>query len=445
MYNYPPKVSEKSIWKTLLKLNSDPIAIISQNFQELGNTYTLSSFLVKKRFVFSRDPELFDYVLRKNQKNYEKSAIQTHVLGKYLGKGLLTNTGKDWLKQRRLIQPNFSNKNIELLHQTMVDEINAVIEDQIKNETIDLYKMTNTLTFNIIAKTLFGTSIDYNQILRISGSITEIQKMFIKEVRKPYLMWWYKVSGQLKKHLQLSDEMRDVFREIILKRQSETGDYNDILQNLLESRYEDTGEPMTMDQLIDEIIILFVAGHETSANALAFTLFLIENNDSEKQLLVKEINDLGEDFLSLKTLFGNSKTMTIIKESLRLYPPAWIIDRVALEDDTFKDFSWGKGTIVEFLLYDMHRNPVFWEQPNSFLPERFNESDIKSKPYFPFGSGARHCIGEHFAYMEMILFLRLFYKKYHLELETKEMKTIALITLRPVELRGTIISNSVGN
>lgn len=443
MHNYPPKVSEKSIWKTLLKLNSDPIAIISQNFQELGNTYTLSSFLVKKRFVFSRDPELFDFVLRKNQKNYEKSAIQTHVLGKYLGKGLLTNTGKNWLKQRRLIQPNFSNKNIELLHQTMVDEINTVIESQIKNETIDLFKMTNTLTFNIIAKTLFGDSIDYNQILRISGSITEIQKMFIKEVRKPFLMWWYKVSGQLKKHLQLSDEMREVFREIILKRQSEKGDFNDILQNLLQSRYEDTGEPMTMDQLIDEIIILFVAGHETSANALAFTLFLIENNDQEKQLLFKEINDLGDDYLALKSLFGNSKTMTIIKESLRLYPPAWIIDRVTLEDDTFKDYSWEKGTIVEFLLYDMHRNPDYWEQPNAFIPERFKEEDIRSKPYYPFGNGARHCIGEHFAYLEMILFLRILYKKYQLELETKEMKTIALITLRPVELRGKIVPISL--
>ncbi|MGS0748657.1 cytochrome P450 [Halpernia sp. GG3] len=429
----------------MLKLNSDPIAIISQNFRELGNTYTLLSFLVKKRFVFSRDPELFDYVLRKNQKNYEKSAIQTHVLGKYLGKGLLTNTGKNWLKQRRLIQPNFSNKNIELLHQTMVDQINATIESEIKNETIDLYKMTNSLTFNIIAKTLFGNSIDSTQILRVSGSITEIQKMFIKEVRKPFFMSWYRISGQLKKHLQLSDNMREVFREIILKRQSERGEFNDILQNLLNSRYEDSGEPMVMEQLIDEIIILFVAGQETSANALAYTLFLIENNDSEKQLLLKEINDLGEDFLSLKSLFGNSKTMTILKESLRLYPPAWIIDRVALEDDSFKDWSWEKGTIVEFLLYDMHRNPVYWERPNSFLPKRFEDEDLKSKPYFPFGSGARYCIGEHFAYMEMILFLRLFYKKYQLELETKEMKTIALITLRPVELRGKIVSNSVGD
>ncbi|MBC7556843.1 MAG: cytochrome P450, partial [Chryseobacterium sp.] len=158
-------------------------------------------------------------------------------------------------------------------------------------------------------------------------------------------------------------------------------------------------------------------------------------------LLLKEINDLGGDFLSLKSLFGNSKTMTIIKEALRLYPPAWIIDRVALEDDSFKDFSWEKGTIVEFLLYDMHRNPVYWEKPNSFLPERFEDEDVKSKPYFPFGNGARYCIGEHFAYMEMILFLRLFYKKYQLELETKEMKTIALITLRPIELRGKIVSN----
>ena len=134
--------------------------------------------------------------------------------------------------------------------------------------------------------------------------------------------------------------------------------------------------------------------------------------------------------------------MTIIKESLRLYPPAWIIDRVALADDSFKGFSWEKGTIVEFLLYDMHRNPEFWEQPDSFLPERFEDSDIKTKPYFPFGNGARHCIGEHFAYMEMILFLRLFYKKYKLKLETKEMKTIALITLRPVELRGKIVAGS---
>lgn len=439
MYNYPPKVSEKNIWKTLLKLNSGPIAIISKNFHELGNTYSLHSFLVKKRFVFSRDPELFDYVLRKNQKNYEKSAIQTHVLGKYLGKGLLTNTGKNWLKQRRLVQPNFSNKNIELLHQTMIDEINATIENQIKNETIDLYKMTNSLTFNIIAKTLFGNSIDYTQILKISDSITEIQKMFIKEVRKPFLMSWYKVSGKLKKHLQLSDEIREVFREIILKRQNETGEFNDILQNLLNSRYEDSGQAMAMDQLIDEIIILFVAGHETSANALAFTLFLIENNEKEKQLLLKEINSLGEDFLSLKTLFGNSKTMTIIKESLRLYPPAWIMDRVALEDDSFKDFSWEKGTIVEFLLYDMHRNPVYWENPNSFLPERFEDENVKNKPYFPFGNGARYCIGEHFAYMEMILFLRLFYKKNQLKLDTKEMETIALITLRPVELKGKIV------
>ena len=136
-----------------------------------------------------------------------------------------------------------------------------------------------------------------------------------------------------------------------------------------------------------------------------------------------------------------SFTVNIIKEAMRLHPPAWAIDRQALEDDSFKEYSWKKGTLIILYIAGLHRNPKYWEQPDSFIPERFDSENAKNFAYYPFGAGPRLCIGEHFAMMEMALIIRKFYNSYTFTSFQKELQKKALVTLRAVSLRGKIIKN----
>jgi len=439
-FNYPPEITGKRKVYSLFKGLNHPLEVISGNHQSLGDNYYIKASFTDKNFIFSQDKEFVEYILKQNHKNYQKSEIQSVTLSKYLGKGLLTNNGKDWLRQRRLIQPGFSKVKIANLVSIMEEEIDVSLELFKTEPDVDLYDFFHSLAFNIVAKTLFSSDVDENTVGELSKIITEIQEVFTKEVRLPFYTSILNIFGVIDKNIEKSKAAKAIIQGILDKRRASEEEKNDLLDMLIQTRYEDTQLPMSDEQLVDEMLILFIAGHETTANALSFIFFEISQDPKAEEKIKKEIENEGEMVFTPENLMKKSFTVNVIKEGMRLHSPAWAIDREALEDDHFKEYSWPKGTLIILYISGLHRNPKYWEQPDSFIPERFEDENAKNFAYYPFGAGPRLCIGEHFAIMEMALIVRKFYQKFTFISNQKELKKKALVTLRPISLKGEIIN-----
>lgn len=205
---------------------------------------------------------------------------------------------------------------------------------------------------------------------------------------------------------------------------------------LLETRYEDTGEGMTDQQLLEESLILFVAGHETSANALAWTWYILCQHPEVVEKIRAEIKTvLGDQTPTFETITQLEYLHQVIQESMRLYPPAWITDRIPIEDDECEGHFLPKDKIVGIYIYGVHHSPLYWPDPEKFDPARFTKEEIKNRPayaYLPFGGGPRFCIGSNFAMMEMQLILSRMIQRFDIELVPDQMIELSpLITLRP--------------
>jgi cytochrome P450 len=414
----------------------NPFPILDEAVKRLGPIYTFYMGGMQKA-ILTMDPVAARHVLQKNHKAYEKSALVTEILAKYVGHGLLTSTGEHWLRQRRLIQPAFNRKRIESLQSLMKDEIDACMtrwktfsEKQI---SIDAYEEMNQLTFRIVARTLFSTSIEEHGLAELSRLISILQAYIIKEVRQPYKRWWFKLSGITAKHILLAKGARDLIHTIIVERKKAIEKPDDLLTMLLETRYEDSGEGMEEEQLIDECLILFVAGHETSANALSWMIYLLGKHPLEFQ----RAKNASADERSV--LIKN-----IIQETLRLYPPAWVVDRISLEEDTVHKFNLPKDTVWIIYIRGMHRHPGYWNEPDHFLPDRWMDANINKEAFMPFGAGPRLCIGEHFAMMEMQMILTEVINRWDYTLISEIVNERPLITLRPEnEIKITLHSGSL--
>lgn len=433
-YKYPNKLSIVRFFLDAEGVRRNPIPYHKRYFDQFGDSFSLQIGR-SKHLILSRDNEIAQHILQKNQRNYHKSKFQSVYLSKYLGKGLLTVDGDFWLKQRRLIQPAFHKQKMNQLVENMNETIVSELKELEEEKCIDLFPVMSQLAFNVVAKSLFHLSISEEKLNRIKYIIEEVQNFLIKEIRLPHKAWWFSVSGQVAKHLELAEENNRIIQEIIDERTSSGELVNDLLQLLLETRYEDTGEGMSVKQLIDEIKILFIAGHETSANALTFTLYLLGRNPEIQQKVLDEILEIEAQTENVtEQLQKMTYLNAVINEAMRLYPPAWITDRQNVEDDTIGAYHLKKGTLIGVSFYELHRNPKYWENPEEFIPERFlGEQKKHSMQYFyPFGAGPRMCIGAGFAIYEMCLTVAHVVKKYVIKSETDIVQFNPLITLKPV-------------
>ncbi|MFG4001333.1 cytochrome P450 [Flavobacterium aquidurense] len=433
-YNYPKRLSIVRFFLDAEGVRRNPIPFHKGYFDQLGDSFSLKIGW-SKHIILSRDNEIAQYILQKNQKNYHKSKFQSVYLSKYLGKGLLTVDGDFWLKQRRLIQPAFHKQKMNQLVENMNDTIASELKDVVEEEPVDLFPVMSQLAFNVVAKLLFQLSISDEKLNRIKFIIEEVQNFLIKEIRLPHKAWWFSLNGQIKDHLELAEENNSIIKEIIEERMTSKEEINDLLNMLLETRYEDTGEGMSVSQLVDEIKVLFIAGHETTANALTFTLHLLGRNPEVQQRVFDEITEIESQTDDIvEQLQKMTYTNAVLNESMRLYPPAWITDRQNVADDTLASYHIKKGTLIGVSFYELHRNPKYWENPEEFDPERFlGEQKKQSMQYFyPFGAGPRMCIGAGFAIYEMCLTIAQIVKKYVIKSSTDTVRFNPLITLKPV-------------
>jgi cytochrome P450 len=416
----------QSLWRTYKQIK-DPVGSMEESMQKFGGTYTVNLGL--QRLIATQDPGLIDHVLKVNHKNYFKSVILTEKLGRFLGKGLLTSNGEYWLKQRRLIQPGFHADKIHALYGIMERTVKELLDQLPTGQAIDVYPQMNRFAFEIVINTLFNVKITADTRNQLNTFISETQSFVVKDIRQPHRSWWFTLSGERKENLQRSQGARNIIRDIIRQRKESGQEFNDLLDMLLKARYEDNGEPMTDDQIIDEILVLLIAGHETTANALSWSLYLLARHPHELLKLREETRGLK----ATETV-KNERLHAVINEAMRLYPPAWISDRVALQDDTYHDLLIPRGTIMVLFYYGLHRSQKFWTEPVSFKPDRFMKNHLdKDKPriYFPFGAGPRLCIGNNFAMAEMTLFLQAMVQRFDVKPTGTEPSMKPLVTLRP--------------
>ena len=240
-YHFPPGYSFFGTYRRTLQLVSNPLETMSESVARFGDSYSVSSG-ISSRMILTQDPEFIDYVLRKNHKNYHKSKTVTEKLGRFIGNGLLTSNGPYWLRQRRLIQPGFHIQKIQGLYGIMKQTIDDFLHGFPTGDQIDVYPLMNRLAFNIVVNTLFDVDIPAESVQVLSRFISEVQEFVINDIRQPHKSWWFELSGEVGKNRQKARQAREILRSIVRQRQSSGKKMNDLLDMLLDARYEDTGE-----------------------------------------------------------------------------------------------------------------------------------------------------------------------------------------------------------
>ncbi|SFQ53200.1 cytochrome P450 [Hymenobacter arizonensis] len=437
-------------WRSLLRsfaLAKDPLPVLDLTLARYGDTVEMFIGGVEKS-ILTRDPGLTQHILQKNHRNYAKSKF-TQGFSRYVGHGLLTNEGPDWLRQRRLIQPGFHRQRVAALTGLMQDitaETLAPLAAQAASGggafTVPVHELMTRLTFRIIARSVFSTNFPEAELDRLAGLITEIQAFFVRSIRQPYLKPWFRLRGQFRYHDSLATELRTLLAQYIAQRQQANQAPNatppdDLLQMLLDVRYEDTGEPMTPDRVLDEALILLIAGHETSANALTWLTYLLAHHPEEATRIRTEMDTvLTGRTPTFEELPRLGKALYAVQEAMRHYPPAWMVDRVALADDTYNGLRIPKGTLFSLYFYGLHHDEKYWDSPKEFRPVRFAPGQarpVQPFAYVPFGGGPRLCIGMQFALTEMQLVTLELLRQFEVEwVEGQPSVTMQpLITLRP--------------
>ncbi|CAM3732652.1 cytochrome P450 [Flavobacterium gelidilacus] len=430
----PNKIPEVSFFRFLNHANNilkNPLPFHAVNFNKLGDIFRLNIGLGNS-VLFCRDASLLQHALQKNQKNYTKSDIQTKDLAKYVGKGLLTAEGEHWKKQRKLIQPAFHKSQLILLLDTIQQTILTELKNIKTGKPIDIFPVFNDLAFQTVVKSIFNIDISNSDITSLQNTTEATQNMLVQELRQPFLVWWFNLSGKTKKHLDLTQNSRSILKRLVEERKQSKAKHDDLLEMLLNARYED-GSSMDENKLVDEILILFAAGHETTSNALTFICELLARNPDSQLKILEEIQNVKSESNEIMYWIKNANyTKLVIEESMRLYPPAYFIDRVNIEEENFNGLTLPKGSNLLFSVYEIHRHPDFWNNPLEFIPERFLDEKIKfSNNYFPFGAGPRMCIGNNFAMYEMILSIIALVEQFEIIEKREPIQIKPLITLKP--------------
>ncbi|MEH6682477.1 MAG: cytochrome P450 [Sediminicola sp.] len=426
-----PLVSRWQVVKNARGILKNPLPFHHANFKRYGDSFRVR-LVTDEKILFTRNPGLIKHVLQKQHKIYHKSPLQTVDLAKYIGHGILTSNGEHWRIHRRMVQPAFHKKKLQALLFTMQEAIGEELKRIEPNKVQDVFPLMGDLAFQVVAKSLFSNSGIRDQMTALKRITDANQRMLIKEMRQPYLRWWYNLSGQVDRHLEKAKQGRALIQAIVDGRRKE-GERDDLLDMLLQARYED-GSPMSDKQLVDEVLILFTAGHETTANVLSFCLFLLAKHQDVQERAyqeVQQVDQYGND--TLETLGGLSLIKHCLEEAMRLYPPVYVIDRIAMEDDVYDGIMIPKDSLVLMSVYELHRSAKNWERPAAFHPDRFKDVDKKAYTdyYYPFGAGPRMCVGNNFAMYEMVLAIAQIVKAFRLTTHMDQLKIVPLISLKP--------------
>ena len=389
--------------------------------------------LVQNKALLISHPDLIEQVLVTHSRSFGKHQFFWKHVRAIFGEGLLTSEGDFWLRQRRMAQPSFHKERIAGYGKVMVDFSERMLADWKDGETRDIHQELMHVTSRIVTKALFQT--DFTPDMHaVDGAfntvVEEIASRFRRPIRIPEFL---PTPGNLryKKSVRRLDDL--IYRIIRERRSAANG--TDLLSMMLRAQDED-GTRMTDQQLRDEAVTLFLAGHETTAIALTWTFYLLSQNPEVQTTLLSELKTvLNGRSPELADLPNLRYTEMIVSESMRLFPPAYAFGRQALQDSQINGCRVPKGTTIFISQWVMHRDPRYFDAPLEFRPERWADGLAKRLPrfaYFPFGGGPRICIGNSFALMEAILVLATIARHFRMELVPGHLvEPFPSITLRP--------------
>src|ERR1700753_1058372 len=431
-----PPVSRLRCFADSRAMFHNPVQILSKYHDEFGDTFRIYLGGLKEAIV-TIDPAIIQHVLKTNWENYQKSEIQVKRMGHFLGKGLLTTHGEAWRNQRRLIQKGFDRKQLDALSSIMQDSLADSLRDfarAVRLGPFDIYPQLMKMTFAMVARSLFGARVKNEEMDVVSDTICTVQEFIVRQTLQPYLNPWFQASGELRKHEEMRTRADAVLLEHSESRRREPPGH-DLLQTLMDARYSD-GEGMSDELVLSESMQLLVAGHETSSNGLSWLLYLLNSRPDCLEKVRQEFESvLGDAPLSHADVPKLEFTTQVIQEGLRLYPPFWMIDRMAVADDRAGEIDIPRGSTVIVHVYGAHHAQRYWESPENFEPERFTKANEKlRKPftYLPFGGGPRGCIGGNYAMLQILMILSNLLRRYDFHLDPGQMiEARPMVILRP--------------
>jgi len=431
----PPGPRGNLLLGSLRRVQHEPLELLRQGFHDHGD-------IVRFRFGMTlayllAHPDHIAHVLHHNHRNYNKRNIDYAMLRRLLGNGLLTSDGAFWHRQRRLMAPMFHRQRIAGFCALMVSSTQEMLERwdmvAVREEAFDVTAEMTRLTLAIVAKALFSADVS-DDAEAIGAALTEVNRQLGEFSLLD--MFWMVPTRRKRRFREAVAALDAVVGKIIDARRRAIHHNEDLLSMLLEAVDEETNETMTPRQVRDEVLTLLLAGHETTANALAWTWYLLALNPEAEQKLHDEISGvLGGRPPVATDVPRLSYTRMVIEESMRLYPPAWAISRNAIGEDEIGGYRVRRGTNMIICSFITHRHPAIWEAPERFDPERFSPERSAGRPsfaYLPFGGGPRICIGNGFAMTEAQLVLATVAQRYRLRLVPGHpVEPHPLITLRP--------------
>jgi cytochrome P450 len=433
----PPSPPGLPLLGSLLAARRDPLGFLLSLARDYGDiTYYRIGIYTGYLVVH---PDYIRHILQLNHQNYSKENYDYEMLKPVLGEGLLTSNGDHWLRQRRLIQPAFHQQHIAglgpIVSRAAAELLEAWDAVAARGEAIDVAADMQRLTLRTIGEALFSIDIRA-ETDTIGGSFAVLNRETshrLKTLLVPPL--WIPTPRNLV-FKRARAELDRVVYDIIANRRRGRAPQDDLLDMLVAAREQGSGEGMTDRQLRDEVMTLLLAGHETTATALTWTWYLLSKHPGAARRLRAELNKvLGGRLPAVDDLSALDYTRRVIQESMRLYPPVWIISRTAIEEDEIGGYTIPAGSVLLLSQYAMHRHPDFWENPEGFDPDRFLPERSQGRhpyAYFPFGGGPRLCIGANLAMLETQLILATLAQHYRLELlPGHPVEPEPLITLRP--------------
>ena len=427
----PPGPKNQGIIGNFPLGSDDPLGLYMQWAREYGDIFYYRAF--SRHIYFLNSPDLIKHVLVTHYKSFIKGEA-VRFNRRIFGNGLLTSEGNFWLQQRRLIQPAFHRERIESYGSTMVAYAKRMIAAWHDGELRDIHLDMMRLGVEIVAKALFNVeitaetdrvSVALNMVMELSSGGRMLLPPVLRLIPTPSNLRFRRAAR----------ELDNVVYALIRRRRAigQTGD--DLLYALLQTRNED-GKSMSDEQLRDEVMTLLLAGHETTAVSLSWVWYLLaENPVVEKRLWSELQRVLNGRTPGIQDLAELPYTQRVVKEAMRLYPPAWAIVRNSVEDCEIGGYRVPAGATIMMSQWVTHRDPRYYEDPERFSPDRWLEEPRKGTPtfaYFPFGGGPRTCIGASFAMMEAVLVLATIAQKYQIRVAPDcPVEPKPTITLRP--------------
>jgi cytochrome P450 len=427
----PPGPKGKLIMGVMRDFNRDTLEFI-ERCRDYGDVVRTRFLWVYAYFLYN--PDDIETLLTTNARSYRKAqSLRSPFFYRLVGNGLVTSEGDFWRRQRRLAQPAFHRQRISSYGDIMVQYAQRTIATWRDGEPRDLSRDMTRLTLEIVVKTLFNSDISQDAD-HVGQILTSLVKPFASQATLKWILDNRLPTPGHRRYFNAVSEIDRIVFRIIAERRASGSDEGDLLSMLLQAQ-DDDGTRMSDAQLRDEVMTLFLAGHETTALALSWSWYLLASHPEAEKKFHAELDEvLGGRTPSVSDMPGLRYTEMIAKEAMRLYPPAYAVGREAIEETEIGGFRVPKGTQLFAFQWVTHRDPRFFDDPAAFKPERWTTEKSEQLPkyaYFPFGGGPRQCIGNYFAMMEIVLLLATIGQRFRFALTEEKVEVLPVLSLRP--------------